>query len=108
MTVKLVIEAMSHHVLHVWGSRVDAAPQLVVQLEDLLTVGPEDCSSTPAASCVAGAVLLCFSLVAAQQFPELLGVWQEGGSWVPDTQHQEWDNVQPGHGSAGHSDTFRL
>lgn len=71
---------MSHHVLHVGGSWVDAAPQLVVQLEYLLTVRPEDCSSSPAASCVASAVPVCFLLVAAQQLPELLGVWQEEGS----------------------------
>lgn len=71
---------MSHHVLHVRGSGVDGAPQLVVQLEDLLTVRPADGSSGPVASCVSGAVLVRFLLVAAQQLPELIGVGQEEGS----------------------------
>lgn len=74
-----------------------------MQLEDLLTVRPEDRSSSPAASCVAGAVPVCFLLVAAQELPEFLGVWQEEGSGVSGTQHQEQDNREP-----GHSDTFRL
>lgn len=98
---------MSHHVFHIGGSGVDAAPQLVVQLEDLLTVRPADGPSGPIASRVAGAVLIHFLLVAAQQLPELLGVGQEDGGRVPDAQQQEGEGEdrEPGHGSAGHSDT---
>ncbi len=98
---------MSHHVLHVGGSGIDAASQLVVQLEDLLAVRPADCSSGPTASRVAGAVLIRFLLVAAQQLPELLGIRQEEGGRVPDAQQQEGEGEdrEPGHGSAGHGDT---
>lgn len=71
---------MSHHVLHVGGSGVDGAPQLVVQLEDLLAVRPADGPSGPIARCVAVAVLVRFLLVAAQQLSELVGVGQEEGS----------------------------
>lgn len=71
---------MSHHVLHVGGSGVHFAPQLVVQLEDLLTVCPADGTAGPVAGCVAAAALLRFPLVAAQQLPELIGVGQEEAS----------------------------
>lgn len=99
---------MSHHVFHVAGSGVDAAPQLVVQQEDLLTVRPADGSSGPIASRVAGSVLTRFPLVAAQKLPELLGVREEEGGRVPDTQQQEGEGEdrEPGHGgSTGHFDT---
>lgn len=91
--------------LHVGGSGVDFTPQLVVQLKDLLTVGPADGSSGPVARCVAGAVLAQFLLVAAQQLPELLGVWQKKGSRVRDAQEQDGEEREPGHGGVGHSDT---
>lgn len=57
---------MSHHVLHVGGSGVNTAPQLVVKLDNLLTVRPADSSSVSIASCVACAVLVHFLLIAAQ------------------------------------------
>lgn len=93
---------MSHHVLHVGGGRVDATPQLVVQLQDLLAVRPADVSPAPAASCVAGAVLVGVLLVAAQQLPELLGVRQEEGGRVSDGQEQDGEDGEPGGGGAGH------
>ncbi len=70
---------MSHHVFHIGGSGVNAAPQLVVQLEDLLVVRPADGSAGPVASCAVGDVLISFLLIAAQQLPELLRVGQEEG-----------------------------
>lgn len=88
--------------LHVGGRRVDAAPQLVVQLQDLLAVRPADVSPAPAASRVAGAVLVGVLLVAAQQLPELLGVWQEEGGRVSDGQEQDGEDGEPGGGGAGH------
>lgn len=99
---------MSDHILHVWGCWVDAASQLVVQLDDLLTVRPADGPTGPIASRVAaGAVVVCFLLVTAQQLPELLRVRQEEGTRVPDAQQQEGEGEdrEPGHGSAGHSST---
>lgn len=96
---------MSHHVLHVGGSGVDRAPELVVQLEDLLAVRPADGSSGPVAGCVAGAALVRFLLVAAQQLPELLGVGQEERGRVPGAQQQGGEESEPGHGGAGHPDT---
>lgn len=98
----------SHHVLHVGGSGVDAAPQLVVQLEDLLTVRPADGSSGPIASGVAGAVVIRFLLVAAQQLPELLGVRQDERGRVPDAEQQEGEDREPGHDSAGHSEASEV
>lgn len=99
VTFKLPVvgDGNSYHVLHVGGRGVDAAPQLVVHLEDLLPVGPEDGAPAPAAACVAGAVQVRVLLVAAQQLPELLGVWQGEGSRVHDTEGQEPDNTEPGH-----------
>lgn len=76
-----------------------------MQLKDLLTVGPADGSPGPITRCVAGAVLAQSLLVAAQQLPELLGVWQKEGSRVRDAQEQDGEEREPGHGSAGHSDT---
>lgn len=93
---------MSHHVLHVGGSGVDARPQIVVQLDDLLTVGPADGSSAPVAGRVADAVPVRLLLVTAQQLPQLLGVGQEEGSRVPDAEQQEGQDRKPGHGGAGH------
>ena len=100
---------MPHHVLHVGGRGVDAPPQLVVQLEDLLAVRPADGPSAPPPGRVAGAVPVCFLLVAAQKLLELLGVGQVEGSRVPYAQQQEGEHRKPGGGGgggAGHSDNW--
>ena len=89
--------------LHVCGSRVDATPQLVVQLEDLLAVRPADGSAGPIARCVAG--LICSLLVAAQQLPQLFGVGEEEERRVSDAQQQQGEDEEPGHGGTGHPDT---
>lgn len=96
---------MSHHVLHVGGGGADLTPQLVVQLKDLLTVGPEDGSSSPVTRRIAAIAGVNFPLVAAQQLPELIGVWQEEGGRISETQEQHRGDEEAGHGSAGHRGT---
>lgn len=72
-----------------------------MQLEDLLAVRPSDGATGPIARRVAPADGVHFPLVAAQQLPELFGVWQEEGSRVCDAQEQQGEDEEPGHGGAG-------
>lgn len=91
---------MPHHVLHVSRAGVHRAPQLVVQLEDLLPVRPADGTSAPAAaSILAGAVVTHFLvLVATQQLPELLGVGQEERRRASEPrEEQEGEERDEGH-----------
>lgn len=76
-----------------------------MQLEDLLAVRPSDGPPGPVARRVAPADGVRFPLIAAQQLPELLRVWQEEGSRVRDAQEQQREDEEPGHGSAGHFGT---
>lgn len=75
-----------------------------MQLEDLLAVRPSDGPPGPVARSVAPVDGVHFPLVAAQQLPELLRVWQEEGSRARDAQEQEGDE-KPGGGSAAHFGT---
>lgn len=95
----------SHHVLHVWGCGVNAASQLVVQLQNLFAVRPENGSPGPVPSSAARTVLVSLLQVATQQLPQLLGVRQEEGKCVRDADQEE-DEEQPDWSRAGHSDTF--
>lgn len=96
---------VSHHILHVGGCRVNAASQLVVQLQDLLTVRPENGSPSPVPSGAVHAGLVVFLLVAAQQLSQFLGVGQEEGKRVRDTEQEEERGKEPSHSRVGHSDT---
>lgn len=71
-----------------------------MQLEDLLAVRPSDGPPAP----VAPGDGVRSPLVAAQQLPELLGVWQEDGGGARDAEEQDGDQ-EPGHGSRAHSGT---
>lgn len=75
-----------------------------MQLEDLLAVRPSDGPPGPVTGSVATGDGVHFALIAAQQLPELLGVWQEEASGAPDAQEQDGDE-KPGGGSAAHSGT---
>lgn len=75
-----------------------------MQLEDLLAVRPADGPPGPAARSAAPADGVHIPLIAAQQLPELLRVWQEEGRGARDAQEQEGDE-KPGRGSAAHFGT---
>lgn len=96
----------SHHVLHVGGSGIDSAPQLVVQLQDLLAVRPADGPAAPAAACSCCCSCAVHLLIAAQQLPELRGVLQEEGGAVPDAEEQDGEGGEQSGGGGGHPDAF--
>lgn len=99
----------THHVLHVGGSGIDSAPQLVVQLQDLLTVRPADGPAAPAAACSCCSCVSCavhFLPVAAQKLPELRGALQEEGGGVSDAEEQDGEGGEQSGGGGGHPDTF--
>lgn len=97
--------------LHVGGGGIDSAPQLVVQLQDLLAVRPADGPPVPAAacsccSCISSAVH--FLHVAAQQLPEPRGLPQEEGGGVAHAEEQDGEGREQGGGGGGggHRDAF--
>lgn len=96
----------SHHVLHVGGSGIDSAPQLVVQLQDLLAVRPADGPAVPAAACCRRRVpcAVHFLPVAPQQLLELRRVRQEEGGGVCDAEEQDGEGREQSRGEGGHPD----
>lgn len=93
--------------LHVGGSGIDSAPQLVVQLQDLLAVRPADGPAAPADACsCCRSCAVHFLPVAAQQLPELRGVLKEEAGGVSDAEEQDGEGGEQSGGGGGHPDAF--